>query len=119
MPVRLGPQLASTFSVSPFGRRPRCYNALFEQERFLMDEQDSEGRDASPAESSGEISSPSGTEGQQQKFQLTPEQRRFLGGARSMHHQSTADSKLAKSPPASKPNAAAPDAPRLSEQKPS
>lgn len=83
-----------------------------------MDEQDSEGRDASPAEGAGEISSSSGIEDQQQKFQLTPEQRRFLGGAHSLHHQSTAESKLARSLPASKAKAAAPDAPRSSEQKP-
>jgi tetratricopeptide (TPR) repeat protein len=83
-----------------------------------MDEQDSEGRDAPPAESSDEIPSSSGIEGQQQKFQLTPEQRRFLGGARSLHDQSAAEPKLAKSQPAPRPKAAAPDAPRLSEQKP-
>ena len=84
-----------------------------------MEEQDSEGSNATPEEITSEVSPSSDTEGQQQKFQLTPEQRRFLGGTRSRHHQSTAESKLAKSPPASKPKAAAPDAPRLSEQKPS
>lgn len=82
-----------------------------------MEEQDSEKGNASPEESTGEISSSSGGEGQQQRFQLTPEQRRFLGGARSVHDQSTAEPKLTKSPPASKPTAAAPDGPRLSEQK--
>lgn len=83
-----------------------------------MEEQDSEGGNASPEESSGEISSPSGVEGQQQKFQLTPEQRRFLGRARSVHDQPPVESKLAKLPPAPKPKAPAPDEPRLSEQKP-
>ncbi len=82
-----------------------------------MDEQDPEKPDASPGETTGEISSSSDTEGQQQKLQLTPEQRRFLGGARSLHQQSTGGSKLAQSPPASKSKAAAPDAPRSSEQK--
>jgi len=83
-----------------------------------MEEQDSEGGDASPEESTGEISSSSGVEGQQQRFQITPEQRRFLGGARSVHDQSTVESKLAKLPSAPKPKAAAPEGPRLPEQKP-
>jgi tetratricopeptide (TPR) repeat protein len=82
-----------------------------------MEEQDPEKPDASPGETTGAISSSSDTEGQQQKLQLTPERRRFLGGARSLHQQSTGGAKLAQSPPASKAKAAAPDAPRSSEQK--
>jgi tetratricopeptide (TPR) repeat protein len=120
MPVRLAPP--TTFQVLAFVLLAEDLSATIVYSRrgdFVMEEQDSEEGNASPTESTGEVSSPSGAEGQQQKFQLTPEQRRFLGGARSAHHQATAESKLAKSPPSPKPKAAGPDTPGLSEQRPS
>jgi len=51
-----------------------------------MDESDPEKKTFPPAEDSGDVSS---SERQQQKFQLTPEQRRFLGTriGKSTNHQ--------------------------------
>jgi len=46
-----------------------------------MDESDPEEKTFPPAEDSGDVSS---SERQQQKFQLTPEQRRFLGTRRPL-----------------------------------
>jgi hypothetical protein len=46
-----------------------------------MDESDPEKKTFPPAEDSGGVSS---SERQQQKFQLTPEQRRFLGTRRPL-----------------------------------
>jgi len=46
-----------------------------------MDELDPEEKTFPPAEDSGDVSS---SERQQQKFQLTPEQRRFLGTRRPL-----------------------------------
>lgn len=82
-----------------------------------MDEPDSEERTFSPLESSGEVSSSSEVEGQQQKFQLTPEQRRFLGGSRSLHQQPAAEQKPSKPAPVTKVKTATPDSSRLSESK--
>jgi tetratricopeptide (TPR) repeat protein len=114
----LGPQLATALERFFSWHNAGVLRSSIREREIVMEEQDAEGGDASPAESTGEISSSSGREGQQQKFQLTPEQRRFFGGARSMRQQSTAEQKAAKSPPAPKAKAAAADAPRLSEQKP-
>lgn len=49
-----------------------------------MDELDPEEKTFPPAEDSGDVSS---SERQQQKFQLTPEQRRFLGTRRPLVDQ--------------------------------
>jgi tetratricopeptide (TPR) repeat protein len=57
---------------------------------FSMDERGSDASEPSAEEGSGETSSSSESRSQRQKLQLTPEQRRFFGGARSHAGQSPA-----------------------------
>jgi tetratricopeptide (TPR) repeat protein len=60
-----------------------------------MDETDSEA----DAPSAGEVSSSSESKTRAQKFQVTPEQRRFLGGAPSFRQQSVPEKKPARPAP--------------------
>jgi tetratricopeptide (TPR) repeat protein len=76
-----------------------------------MDESDPEEKTIPPAENSGDVSS---SERQRQKFQLTPEQRRFLG-TRSFQNQPASEPKPAKTPVPMGAKAAPPASPRPSE----
>jgi len=76
-----------------------------------MDETDSEA----DAPSAGEVSSSS--ESKTKKFQVTPEQRRFLGGASSFRQQSVPEKKPARSAPGPTVHPASPSSAAVPETK--